>query len=60
VQFSWLKETILTPDSTKAVAGLEPKRLPIEIATASAQYAMVLLGKSPVSGSTTPENRAME
>jgi hypothetical protein len=51
---------LLTPDSTKAVTGEDPKRDPIEIAMASALYAIVLRGKSPVSGSTTPEKRAIE
>lgn len=48
------------PDSMKAVTGLTPKSDPIEIIIASVQYANVDLGKSPVSGSTTPENLAME
>jgi hypothetical protein len=41
------------------VQGEQPSRLPIEIVIASVQYARVDLGKSPVSGSTTPEKRAM-
>lgn len=51
---------IPAPDSMNAVTGEHPKRLPIEIAMASVQYASVERGKSPVSGSTTPEKRAME
>jgi hypothetical protein len=47
------------PDSMNAVQGEQPSRLPIEIVIASVQYARVDLGKSPVSGSTTPEKRAM-
>ena len=50
---------IPAPDSMKAVTGEHPKRAPIEIQNASMQYASVDLGKSPVSGSTTPEKRAM-
>src|SRR5690242_13190081 len=53
---SWMPD----PDSTKAVTGDEPKSEPTEIAKASALYAIVLLGKSPVSESTTPEKRAIE
>ena len=47
------------PDSTKAVTGETPKSEPIEMLNASVQKAKVDLGKSPVSGSTTPEKRAM-
>jgi hypothetical protein len=47
------------PDSIKAVTGEQPKSEPIVILIASVQYARVLRGKSPVSGSTTPEKRAM-
>jgi hypothetical protein len=46
---------IPAPDSMNAVTGEQPSRLPIEIVIASVQYARVDLGKSPVSGSTTPE-----
>jgi len=48
------------PDSIKAVTGPQPNKDPMEIVIASVQYASVDLGKSPVSESTTPENRAME
>jgi hypothetical protein len=48
------------PDSMKAVDGETPRREPIEMVTASQQYAKVERGKSPVEGSTTPEKRAME
>jgi hypothetical protein len=48
------------PDSMNAVTGEQPKRDPMEIVMASQQYARVDLGKSPVSGSTTPEKCAME
>ena len=51
---------IPAPDSMNAVTGEQPNREPTEIATASVQYASVERGKSPVSGSTTPEKRAME
>ena len=51
---------IPAPDSMNAVTGDVPNRLPIEIENASAQYAIVERGKSPVLGSTTPEKRAME
>lgn len=51
---------IPAPLSMKAVTGEQPKREPIEILIASTQYASVLRGKSPDSGSTTPEKRAME
>jgi hypothetical protein len=50
---------IPAPDSMNAVTGEQPNRLPIEIVIASVQYASVDLGKSPVSGSTTPEKRAI-
>ena len=48
------------PDSMNAVTGEQPKREEIEIIIASQQYATVDRGKSPVSGLTTPENRAIE
>ena len=51
---------IPAPDSINAVTGEQPKREPMEMAIASQQYASVERGKSPVSGSTTPENRAIE
>jgi len=51
---------IPAPDSMNEVIGLTPKSDPIDIMTASVQYASVDLGKSPVSGSTTPENLAIE
>jgi hypothetical protein len=50
---------IPAPDSIKAVTGEQPSKLLNEIIIASVQYAIVDLGKSPVSGSTTPEKRAM-
>jgi hypothetical protein len=50
---------IPAPDSIKTVTGEHPSREPIEIQKASVQYANVDRGKSPDSGSTTPENRAM-
>jgi hypothetical protein len=50
---------IPAPDSMNAVTGEQPSRLPIEMVIASVQYASVERGKSPVSGSTTPEKRAM-
>lgn len=50
---------IPAPDSTKAEAGDKPKSDPMTIVIASQQYAIVDLGKSPVSGFTTPEKRAM-
>lgn len=48
------------PDSMNAVTGEQPKSDETDIVSASAQYAIVDRGKSPVSGSTTPENLAME
>ena len=48
------------PDSMNAVTGEQPKSAPTEMVSASVQYARVERGKSPVSGSTTPEKRAME
>ena len=48
------------PDSMNAVAGEHPKRDPMDMVTASQQYARVDRGKSPLSGSTTPEKRAIE
>ena len=51
---------IPAPDSMNAVTGEQPKRDPMVIMIASVQYASVERGKSPVSGSTTPEKRAME
>lgn len=51
---------IPAPDSTKHVTGEQPTREPMEIMTASVQYARVERGKSPVSRSTTPEKRAIE
>lgn len=51
---------IPAPLSMKAVTGLEPKSAPIEIKTASVQYAIVLLGKSPSLGLTTPQKRTIE
>lgn len=50
---------IPAPDSMNAVTGEHPSSAPTEMQRASVQYARVDLGKSPVSGSTTPENRAM-
>lgn len=50
---------IPAPDSMKAVTGEHPSTEPMEIVMASVQYASVERGKSPVSGSTTPEKRAM-
>ena len=51
---------IPAPDSMKAVHGEQPNSDPTEMVIASQQYARVDRGKSPVSGSTTPEKRAME
>lgn len=51
---------IPAPDSINAVTGEHPKRLPMEMERASVQYASVERGKSPVSGFTTPEKRAIE
>lgn len=51
---------IPAPLSIKAVTGEHPRRAPTEMENASVQYAIVDLGKSPVSASTTPEKRAME
>jgi hypothetical protein len=48
------------PDSMNVVTGEVPSSAPIEIQNASVQYATVERGKSPVSGSTAPQNRAME
>lgn len=50
---------IPAPDSMKAVTGEVPKRAPMDIEKASVQYAIVDLGKDPVSSSTTPANLAM-
>ena len=50
---------IPAPDSINAEAGERPKSDPIDIVMASQQYATVDRGKSPVSGLTTPEKRAM-
>jgi hypothetical protein len=47
------------PDSINAVTGDTPNSDPIAMHEASVQYATVERGKSPVSGSTTPENLAM-
>ena len=46
--------------SMNAVTGDDPRREPIEIKAASVQYATVDRGKSPVSGSTTPQKRTIE
>jgi hypothetical protein len=43
-----------------AVTGDVPNRLPLEMENASAQYAIVERGKSPLFGSTTPAKRAIE
>jgi hypothetical protein len=43
----------------QAVTGEVPNSAPIDIQKASVQYASVDRGKSPVSGSTTPEKRAI-
>lgn len=43
----------------QTVTGETPNNAPIEMQIASVQYANVERGKSPVSWSTTPENRAM-
>jgi hypothetical protein len=51
---------IPAPDSMNVVTGEVPRRAPMDIQNASVQYAIVDRGKSPVSGSTTPQNRAME
>ena len=51
---------IPAPLSMKAVTGEQPRSAPMEMQAASVQYANVDRGKSPVSGSTTPEKRAME
>src|ERR1700759_4455480 len=50
---------IPAPDSMKAVTGLVPSTAPTEMLSASVQYAIVERGNAPVSGSTTPENRAI-
>ena len=47
------------PDSINAVTGDVPKRAPMDMEKASVQYAIVDLGKDPVSSSTTPANLAM-
>lgn len=51
---------IPAPGSTDAVARVLPNKEPKEIAIASQQYVTVDRGKCPVSGSTTPQKRAME
>lgn len=50
---------IPAPLSIKAVTGEQPKSEPIEMNTASVQYAIVDRGKSP-SSSKTPQNLAIE
>jgi hypothetical protein len=50
---------IPAPLSINAVTGEQPNKAPIDMLIASVQYAIVDLGKEPVSGSTTPENLAM-
>lgn len=50
---------IPAPDSTKAETGESPNNEPMEIQSASVQYAMVDRGKSPDSESTTPAKRAI-
>jgi len=50
---------IPAPLSMYATEGETPNNAPTEIAAASVQYANVDLSKSPVSGLTAPEKRAM-
>src|SRR5579859_5495350 len=51
---------IPAPDSMNAVTGLVPRRLPIEMETASTTYATADPSKSPVFSSRAPQNRAIE
>lgn len=51
---------IPAPLSINAVTGEDPKTALTEIKAASTQYAIVERGKSPLLGSTTPQNRTME
>lgn len=48
------------PLSMNAVTGEQPKSAPMEMKSASVQYAMVERGKSPSFGLTTPQKRTME
>jgi hypothetical protein len=51
---------IPAPLSINAVTGEQPKRAPMDMQTASQQYAMVDRGKSPLEESTTPQKRTIE
>ena len=48
------------PLSTKAVTGEQPRREPMEMQTASVQYAIVDRGKSPSFVRVLLQNRAIE